>query len=75
MWDIVLRGASQLRTGQGGVILGFDIQALAAIASHLGYDMAAFFTLITYAERGMMAGLKQHGHSNHEKYSDPPLGY
>ena len=74
MWDVILRGANQLRVGAGGLILGFDIEALSIIAASIGYDTTPLLLLFHHAEHGLHQALKNNGDSNHEKCIDPPGG-
>lgn len=74
MWDVIVRGGNQLRLSSKGVILGFDIAALTAIASALGYDTGALLQLFHHAECGLLQATKDHGDSNHEKCIDPSGG-
>lgn len=74
MWDVIIRAGNQLRVGNHGVILGFDVEALDAIALVLGYDTNVLFQLFHYAEHGLHQAIKNHGDSNHEKCFDPPGG-
>ncbi len=74
MWDVVLRGANQLRVGTGGIVLGFDIEALVTLASAIGYDAAPLLLLFHHAEDGLHQAIKQHGDSDHQKCFDPPGG-
>lgn len=74
MWDVILRAGNQLRVGNHGAILGFDVEALAAIALALGYDTNALFELFHYAEHGMHQAIKDHGNQHHEKCIDPSGG-
>ena len=74
MWDVILRGANQLRVGAGGLVLGFDIQALSVIAASIGYDTTPLLLLFHHAEHGLHQALKNNGDSNHEKCIDPPGG-
>ena len=74
MWDVILRGANQLRVGAGGIVLGFDVEALSIIASAIGYDTTPLLLLFHHAEHGLHQALKNNGDSNHEKCIDPPGG-
>lgn len=74
MWDVILRGGNQLRLSSKGVILGFDITALTAIASALGYDTSILLQLFHHAECGLLQAIKEHGDNHHEKRFDPPGG-
>lgn len=68
-----MRSGNQLRVGAGGAIIGFDVQALTAIAAALGYDAAALLHLFHYAELGLHQAIKQqYGNHDNEKHSDPP---
>lgn len=74
MWDVILRGANQLRVGAGGIVLGFDIEALSVIARAIGYDPTPLLLLFHHAEYGLHQALKNNGDSNHEKCVDPSGG-
>ncbi len=74
MWDVILRAGNQLRVGRNGIILGFDITALAAIATALGYDPRILLQLFHYAESGLHQAIKNHGNQHHEERSDSPVG-
>jgi hypothetical protein len=74
VWDVILRGGNQLRISNKGVILGFDIAALAAISAALGYDTGALLQLFHHAECGLLQAIKDHGDHHHEKRFDPPVG-
>lgn len=74
MWDVILRGANQLRVGAGGLVLGFDIEALSVIAAAIGYDATPLLLLFHHAEHGLHQALKNNGDSNHKKCIDPTGG-
>jgi len=76
VWETVQRGANQLRIAGNGFILGFDINALAAIHGAAGYDLTVLLHLFHHAERGLLQAIKNHGDvSQHTECLDPNRGH
>lgn len=71
---MIKRGSGQLRLNPAGHILGFDLPALVAIGTALGYDTQALLLLFHHAESGIQQAVKQHGDSDHKISVSPPGG-
>lgn len=65
VWDVIQRGAGQLRHGPHAAVLGFDIQALVSISTALGYDPHPLLHLFHYAELGLQQAIQQHDNRDH----------
>ena len=63
-WDVIQRGAMQLKLTPSGSVLGFDWPALLAMADALGYGRQSFLSLISDAESGMLLGIKETHHGD-----------
>ena len=60
-WDVIQKGASQLRIASSGRVIGLDMAPLMMIATAQGYALRALTELMSYAEAGLLkASREQH---------------